>query len=117
VRILIVEDEPVLRKHLARLFARIGCEVVVAGSCALALDELKGARFDSLLVDATLPDGSGLDLLAGLIEHERPLRSLLMSALTTPQVEARARSLRVEKVLRKPLDLEELIEIVCGEGG
>lgn len=115
MRILIVEDEPVLSKHLARLFLRVGCEVVVAGSCALALDELRGARFDSLLVDATLPDGSGLDLLAGLMEHQRPARSLLMSALTTPQLEERARSLRVERVLRKPLDLEELIEMVCGE--
>lgn len=112
---LIVEDGAVLRKHLARLFAREGYAVTTAGSCAEALAQLERAYFDVLLLDLALPDGDGLDLLAGLRERQ-PRQTLLMTACCTPENERRAGLLNVSGVLRKPLDLPRLISAVrCGE--
>lgn len=106
---LIVEDDTVLRKHLARLFAAEGYVVSTAGSCAEALALFATMSVDNLLLDATLPDGDGLSLLATLSERQSPRRTILMTAYCTAEAERRAESLRVSHILRKPLDLAELI--------
>jgi DNA-binding NtrC family response regulator len=61
--ILVVEDEPLLRRHLAATLERMGADVSVT-------DSLRGARqlagelgFDFALLDVNLPDGRGVDLL------------------------------------------------------
>jgi DNA-binding response OmpR family regulator len=110
-RIIIVEDEAILRKHLGRLFEREGYEVVTAGSRAEALVQLRHGPFGALLLDLMLPDGDGLDLLAELGVY-RPLQTVVMTACSTPERELRARQLNVCRVLRKPLDLLQLIETV-----
>lgn len=111
-RVLIVEDEAVLRKHLARFFAREGYEVSTASSSAEALDRLHGAPFDMLLLDLMLPDGDGLDLLAGLGER-RPPRTVVMTASSDPRDERRAHALKAV-MLRKPLDLLRLARALRG---
>jgi two-component system response regulator PilR (NtrC family) len=113
-RILIVEDDAVLRKHLARLFVREGYEVHTAEDCAMARRQLLGNQFDTLLLDVALPDGSGLDLLAEVGERQRPQQTLVMSAFAAPENEALAQQLNVCCLLRKPLDLLRLVDLVRG---
>jgi DNA-binding NarL/FixJ family response regulator len=64
VRIAIVEDDPVLREHLRDVVERVtGFEIgATAGTLSAGLRLMSG-RFDVLLVDLALPDGSGLDLI------------------------------------------------------
>jgi len=114
VRILIVEDEAVLRKNLARLFLREGYEVTTASSRAEALGELSRVRFETLLLDIRLPDGDGLELLAALGAWQRPPQTFVMTAISTPETETRAKGLHVQRLLRKPLDLTQLLGIVGG---
>jgi two-component system response regulator PilR (NtrC family) len=111
---LIVEDDAVLRKHLARLFVREGYEVHTAETCAAARGQLMGTQFDMLLLDVALPDGSGLDVLAEVGERQRPQRTLVMTAFTAPEHEALAGRLNVYCLLRKPLDLVRLVDLVRG---
>lgn len=110
VRILIVEDEAVLRKNLARLLARAGHEVVTASSRIEAVGALSRSRFEMLLIDVQLPDGNGLDVVAGLNGGQRPLWTFVMTS--APGYEARARVLDVQRLLRKPLDLAQLVNLV-----
>jgi DNA-binding response OmpR family regulator len=114
-RLLIVEDEQVLRKHLVRLFVREGFEVASAGTRAEAVQQLLAGPFSGLLLDICLPDGDGLDLLVDLGEEHRPKLTVVMTAFSTPQNEARAARLRVHSLLRKPIDLRQLLDAVRGE--
>ena len=111
-RILIVEDDAVLRKHLGRLFAREGYEVTTAASRADARIKLDRTSFEVLLLDVMLPDGDGLELLADVSVRQRPPQIVVMTAFATPEGELRARSLNVCRVLPKPLDLMELLRAV-----
>ena len=113
---MIVEDDAVLRKHLARLFLREGYEVHAAGDCATARRHLMETQFDALLLDVALPDGSGLDVLAEIAERQRPQRTVVMTAFTGPENEALARQLKVRCLLRKPVDLMRLVEL-ARDGG
>lgn len=114
-RLLIVEDEAVLRKHLGRLLEREGYEVVSAASSAEAMERLATEHFDAVLLDIKLPDGDGLDVLAALAPHQRPHRTMVMTAFSTPENEARAHDLKVDQLLRKPLDLGQLVYAVRGD--
>jgi CheY-like chemotaxis protein len=107
-RVLIVEDETVLRKTLARLMARQGYEVVTASTLAEALDELAQSKFETLLLDVDLPDGDGLDFLAELGEGQRP-QTVVMTALNRAEDEERARRLKVSNLIYKPFDLNEFL--------
>jgi DNA-binding response OmpR family regulator len=111
-RILIVEDEAVLRKHLARLFLREGYKVVTAGTRAEAFAALSGGQFEVLLLDVKLPDGDGFELLATLDAQQRPPRIVVMTAFSTPENEARAQGLNIVHMFPKPVDLCQLINAV-----
>lgn len=61
--ILIVEDEPQIREVVSAYLEREGFVTVLCGTVHDALAELDRERPDLMLLDITLPDGSGLDLL------------------------------------------------------
>jgi signal transduction histidine kinase/DNA-binding response OmpR family regulator len=73
-RVLVVEDDPVLRRSIHALLQSDAVEIVEAGSIAAALRELQHAPVDCVVMDLTLPDGSGDELL------ERMARTLADSA-------------------------------------
>ena len=62
-RVLIVEDDPVLRDSTARLIAADDVETVAVGTTAQALEHLSATTFDCMVLDLSLPDRSGLELL------------------------------------------------------
>src|SRR5262249_11024464 len=109
------EDEHVLRKHLVRLFVREGFEVDSAATRAEAAEKLAARGFGALLIDVCLPDGDGLDLLGELGMDHRPAVTIVMTAFSTPQNDARAADLGVQRVLRKPVDLCQVLAVMRGE--
>jgi signal transduction histidine kinase/DNA-binding response OmpR family regulator/CHASE3 domain sensor protein len=62
-RVLVVEDDQTARESTCRLLAGDGVEAVGAGSTAEALAALADTRFDCLVLDLSLPDRSGFELL------------------------------------------------------
>ncbi len=61
--ILIVEDEPLLRKRLAGFLENEGAGVTATENIEGATNCLNDLHFDYALIDINLPDGSGIDLL------------------------------------------------------
>jgi len=61
--LLVLEDEPLLRRQLAAHLTRFGAEVTTAESLAAARQQLRSGQFDIALLDVNLPDGVGTDLL------------------------------------------------------
>ncbi|HEX4509088.1 MAG TPA: response regulator, partial [Burkholderiaceae bacterium] len=62
-RILVVEDDPVARDSTCRLLAGSDVETVAVGTAADAMTQLGAATFDCMVLDLSLPDRSGFDLL------------------------------------------------------
>ena len=65
-RVLIVEDDPVLRESTALLLAAADVETVAVGSVAQALGHRGTTTFDCVVLDLSLPDRSGIELLGEL---------------------------------------------------
>lgn len=62
-RLLIVEDDSELRSNLELLLGRDQLQIVAVGTLADALEQLSTVTFDCMVMDLSLPDGSGYDLL------------------------------------------------------
>ncbi len=104
-RLLIVEDENLLRRSLARFFLGRGFAVVEAACLAEAEEQLDAGPYQAALLDVGLPDGNGLRLLNDLGVE----RSIVITANPDPeQLERRG----VRQFLTKPLDLPHLAELV-----
>ncbi|OZI52171.1 response regulator [Bordetella genomosp. 5] len=69
-RVLIVEDDDRQRESVRELLARNDVEIVCADTAAAALELLRGATFDCVVMDLNLPDISGYELLQQMTEQE-----------------------------------------------
>ena len=70
-RVLVVEDDPLLRESTARLLSTDGVETVTAGTAAEALELVRSSTFDCMVLDLELPDRSGLELLEEMARGEQ----------------------------------------------
>ncbi|HTE53903.1 MAG TPA: sigma-54 dependent transcriptional regulator [Kofleriaceae bacterium] len=106
-RILIVEDEPVLRSELGRLFSRKGHEVSEAESVADA--ELHGLlACDLILADLRLPGAPGTELIA----RAPGVPVLIMTSYATVKSAVEAMRMGAVDYIAKPIDHEELLMMV-----
>lgn len=87
LRVLVIEDSPLIRERLLDLIASCdGIEVVAeAETEAQALATLERDRFDAVVVDLQLREGSGFGVLQALRQRaERPLTLVLTNTSTRP---------------------------------
>ena len=106
-RALIVDDDPGFLLGLAELVRREGFAVASAGSLKEAREEIAASPPDILLVDLRLPDGSGLDLLAGF---EPPTAPEVVLITGDASVETAVDALRQGAIdyLTKPVDFARI---------
>jgi len=107
-RLLVVEDEPSLRRILAVYLAAERYEATVVSDAPEAQALLGSERFDVVLTDLRLPTGSGLELLAEVRARQPGTRTVLMSGDADVPALVRAVERGVDAVLLKPFKLEEL---------
>lgn len=108
-RILIVEDEGVFARAVAKRLARVGYDCLVAGDLRSARGAVNDRVPDLILLDMRLPDGSGLDFLAWLREqHGDAAAVLVLSAFGELEDAVAAMKLNASDYLKKPIDLDEL---------
>ncbi|MCH8959887.1 MAG: response regulator, partial [Bacteroidetes bacterium] len=80
MKILIVDDEPNLRKSLALLLSEEGYDVATEGSPSAALSLAKSEAFDIVISDVRMPEMDGIELLRRLKEEKVASLVIMMSA-------------------------------------
>ena len=110
-KILIIEDEPDIRKTLEYNISREGYEVISASSLLEARQNLESSSFSLLLLDLMLPDGSGLDLFREL-KQDKSKSSMPVIILTAKDDEVDkvvGFELGADDYVTKPFSVRELI--------
>ena len=110
--VLVVEDEPTLRRVIARNLAGRGHRVREAGTAAEAVAALLAAPPDLLLLDLNLPDCTGWDVLREVRAHGLTVPTVVISAVRVSQ--QRLAEFRPLAYLPKPFPLEALLRVVAG---
>jgi DNA-binding response OmpR family regulator len=108
MRMLVVEDDPVLSDGLRVGLSLFGATLDTVSSCADGRAALELNEFDALVLDLGLPDGSGLDLLRELRARGDRTPVLLLTALDEVADRIKGLDAGADDYLGKPFDLDEL---------
>lgn len=108
MRVLVVEDDPVLQNGLTVGLGIHGITAEGVGTCADALAALGTTTFDGVVLDVMLPDGSGFDVLRELRQRNDAVPVLLLTALDAVADRIRGLDNGADDYLGKPFDLDEV---------
>ncbi len=114
LRVLIVEDETLIRWAVAEALTAAGHTVLEAPDAATALRIVAEAPepMDAVVLDLRLPDSSDLSLLAAIRRNTPSSAVVMMTAHGTPEDAAGARALGAFEVVEKPFDVQRLERLV-----
>lgn len=108
-RILVVDDDPEIRKLLARYVESQGFRVLLAASCQELRDQLATHHVDLIVLDVMLPDGSGLDMCRDLRAQRSSVPIILLTALKEDVDRIIGLEIGADDYLGKPFNPRELI--------
>jgi CheY-like chemotaxis protein len=106
LRVLLVDDDAIIRKALNKLLEALGHRAHVTQNVREALEFAlsENETFDLLLSDISLPDGNGWELLRCLIDGgRRPWRAIAMSGQSSMEDLAKSQTAGFEQHLLKPV--------------
>jgi DNA-binding response OmpR family regulator len=109
LKILVIEDEEGLRESIEEYFSEAGNVCETAGGYQSAIAKINLYRYDCILLDITLADGNGMDILKTLKENNYPDGVLIISAKNSLDDRLNGLNLGADDYLVKPFHLSELM--------
>ena len=108
MRLLLVEDDPYLQENLVRSLSRRGLQVTSASTAAQAVSVWQSLRPDVVLLDLTLPDGDGLNVVSQVRQMGFTTPVLVLTARATVGDRVLGLNSGADDYMAKPFDLDEL---------
>jgi two-component system phosphate regulon response regulator OmpR len=108
-RILVADDDPEIRKLLARYIESQGFRVALAANCAELRERLATSQIDLIVLDVMLPDGSGLEVCRDLRAERSRIPIILLTALKEDVDRIVGLEIGADDYLGKPFNPRELI--------
>ncbi|NMB76718.1 MAG: response regulator [Myxococcales bacterium] len=109
VRILVVDDEPVVQEVIRNVLDRPGMFLVEALDGEKAIDLLLRERFDLLIVDKNLPGITGLDVIRRARAQDPEVAALLITAYASRESVEEAMAIGVDDYIVKPFAIQDLM--------
>jgi two-component system response regulator TctD len=107
-RLLVVEDDPALAQALALALSRRGFNVAQATNGRMALDRALSESFSAIVLDLTLPEMDGLEVLRSMRSKGNTTPVIVLTARGTVGDRVQGLRLGADDYLPKPFDLDEL---------
>src|SRR5215469_8784033 len=108
-RVLVIDDEAVIRETLSALLEMEGYEVDLAASGADGERRLEQRAYDLVLLDLMMPHKSGMEVLRDIRERDRHTPIFMITAYGTVEAAVQAVKLGANDYLAKPWDNEKLL--------
>ncbi len=115
--ILLVEDNPMVRRSVESSLRGMGYTVTAVGNgkqCLAALRKDPSLTLDLLITDVVMPEMSGKELIDRVHQLRPSLPVLFMSGYDLSTLASRRQSVAIEHFLQKPFDSQDLAQAVLG---
>lgn len=112
VRVLIVEDEKLIRWSLRQKFEARAFQVTGVETGSEAIEALDAGVYDLIMLDYKLPDMTGLDILRKLRETDKDVVVIMMTAYSSIESAVDAIKLGAYDYVTKPFDMDQLLRTV-----
>jgi two-component system KDP operon response regulator KdpE len=109
VRVLVVDDEPAIRRFLRTSLDSQGYDVIEAPDAKSALAQMSRGAIDVLVLDLGLPDMDGLEVIRTLREQGSVVPIIVLSSRSDEVAKVRALDLGADDYVTKPFGMDELI--------
>jgi len=110
MKVLVIEDNADLRDYLRQALKLEGHEVLSARNGKEALGMLDGKAFDAVVTDLFMPEMDGIETITALRRRLPDARVIAISGRPGVDYLTVARELGVKHTLRKPFEIEELLQ-------
>ena len=108
MKVLIIEDNIELSKNMQSYLAKEGSICETAFTYNQAIDKIISFNYDVIILDLTLPDGNGLDVLKALKDASSEAGVLIASAKDSLEAKLEGLNLGADDYITKPYHLSEL---------
>ena len=108
IRILLAEDDQVMREYLSRALEKSGYAVTAVDRGTAALPLVEQEEFDLLLTDIVMPEMDGIELAQKASELRPKLRVMFITGFAAVTLKA-GKSMPQARVLSKPFHLRDLV--------
>lgn len=108
-RVLVVEDDDILRELLTLLLEIEGFEVLPAGNGAQGLEILQRTAVDVVVLDLMMPVMDGFAFMQAIADHNPRPRVIVLSAAAGGEQAAELQHAGIDAAVRKPVDFKELL--------
>jgi two-component system, cell cycle response regulator CpdR len=108
IRILLAEDDSVMREYLTRALERSGYSVVAVDRGTAALPLIENESFDLLLTDIVMPEMDGIELAQKVAEIAPAMRVMFITGFAAVTLRA-GKEMPQARVLSKPFHLRDLV--------
>ncbi len=108
IRILLAEDDTVMREYLTRALEKSGYAVSPVDRGTAAIPLLKAERFDLLLTDIVMPEMDGIELAQKCAEIAPDTRVMFITGFAAVTLKA-GKAMPQARVLSKPFHLRDLV--------
>jgi DNA-binding NtrC family response regulator len=112
-KVLVVDDEPNMRKTLSAILRDEGYDVQTADNGEHAVELCKQHLFDVVLMDVRMPKLDGVEAFRRIRRHQEGVRVILMSAYREQQLKQEALDDGAIAFIDKPLDVERVIRLIA----
>jgi DNA-binding NtrC family response regulator len=107
--VLLIEDNDATRFGFVRYFSKEGYEIEEAADLAVAARAIDANRFDAIVLDINLPDGSGLDFIDTIREHDPCTPIIVITGAGDIPLAVEAMQRGADNFLTKPVDNAALL--------
>ncbi|MFZ1037702.1 MAG: response regulator, partial [Smithella sp.] len=106
--VLLIDDEPSIQFGFSAYLNKTGYQIQTAGTIAEAKLKLAQDCFDIILLDLSLPDGNGLDLITEIRRNYPEVALVVITGTGDVPLAVKAMQLGADNFLTKPVDMNEL---------
>lgn len=110
--VLVIDDDPSILGMVQTVLRRKDFDVAVATSGNEAIARLAERRYDAVVLDLFMDDGTGEDVLTALAVQQPDVKCVVIISATSAARIAKTDMANVTAKLRKPFDIEELVAAV-----
>ena len=112
MKILVIDDEPVVLNSCRKVLEEDGFDVYLVPSADEALKAMKKEGFDLLLVDVKMPKHDGIYLMQKVKEKWPDVPIIVMSGYPTPDTITDGAKMGADAFIAKPFTPDELLETI-----
>ncbi len=110
--ILVVDDDLDFLKIIRRILEGKGFEVATAASASEALEKVNARFYNAAVLDISLPDADGTELLSGIIERHPDITAVMLTGHSSVQNAVKSLNCGAFAYLEKPLDPDNLLSVI-----